>query len=56
MKIGDIVQYGKWYSSLPGDVGLIVEGETPYFLVFWNGREPEWEDVCELQVVSSASR
>ena len=55
MQVGDIVQYGNWYTSKPGDFGIIVEGENPYFLVFWNAREPEWEDECELQVISNAS-
>ena len=56
MQVGDIVKYGKWYSSKPGDFGIIVEGDAPFFLVFWDGREPEWEDICELEVVSSANR
>ena len=56
MQVGDIVKYGKWYSSKPGDFGIIVEGDAPFFLVFWDGREPEWEDICELEVVCSANR
>ncbi len=56
MKIGDVVKYGKWYNAKPGDYGIIVEGDVPYFLVFWNNREPEWEDVCELEVVASEDR
>ena len=56
MQVGDIVRYGNWFKCYPGEVGIIIEGEKPYFFVFWHDREPEWEDLCELEVVSSASR
>ena len=57
MKVGDIVKYGKWYTGRPV-IGLIIDkdsndGEDLFFLVVWNGRH-EWEDSCELEIVSES--
>ena len=50
--VGDLVQYGSWYTGKPDHIGLVIEScpNSDFVLVAWPDRI-EWEGNDGIQIV-----